>query len=342
MIKSNTCGTVLKLIPICALALSILSCNESSTDTTSEYMDGVMVMDLPSYIIAGETLTMSVSGITSPTSGISYTWVTPNFGADSVFGQTTQIVAPVTVGDYTVQVIARSDGYYSSTQSKTTTVLNYNEGGSFEGLTKGTNSFTDARDSKIYYYNKIGNLDWFTQNLNWAGVGHPYLDANAISFAYGRLYTWAEATGGVTAFGLGNGTRGICPQGWAVPTNEDWQDLAKTLNGGVAISFDSYWAGLGSKVTVKATMNELSMWKYSPENLQNNMYNWNALPGGNAQSEYSRYRYMREYGFWWSSTDKDSENAYFRYIYFDNGDFPYSYTNKNNFAASVRCVRLSQ
>ncbi len=342
MIKNISFGNLLKLIPVFALALTIMSCHKSSSDSTSEYMTGVMVMDLPSYIIAGQTLTMSVSGITNPTEGISYTWVTPKFSADSVFGQTTQIVAPATIGDYTIQVIARCAGYYYSSQSKLTTVLNYEEGGSFEGVTKGAYSITDPRDSKVYYYSKIGNLDWFTQNLNWAGKGHPYLNADAISYAYGRLYTWNEATGGATASGLGQGVTGICPAGWSVPTNEDWEDLAKNLNGGVSVPFDSYWTGLGGKVTLTSYMNSVSMWKYSPDNLHLNMYNWTALPGGNAQSNFSRYRYMREYGFWWSGTQADADNAFYRYIYFDNADFPYNYTNKDTFGASVRCVRLSR
>lgn len=340
MIKSNTRGNVLKLIPVLTLSLLLISCHKS-TEETYNYMTGTLSMNLPSYIIAGETITLSVTGITAPTEGITYKWTTPGFSADSVFGQTAQITAPVTIGTYTVQVLARHADYTSSTQSRSTTVLNYNDGGSFEGLTKGANFITDSRDSKKYYYSKIGNLDWFTQNLNWAGVGHPYLDADAISYAYGRLYTWNEATGGVNRSGLGNGVKGICPQGWSVPTNEDWQDLAKNLNGGSSLPFDSNWTGLGSNVTLSAYMNSVSMWKYSPENLQKNMYNWTALPGGNAQSEYTRYRYLREYGFWWSGTQKDADNAFFRYIYFDNGDFPYSYTSKNDFAASVRCVRLS-
>lgn len=342
MIKNKTGKYILMSAALSAVAFFSISCNKDKTEET--YMTGILSTDIPSYILAGQTYTFTAQGITDPTDGITYKWTTANWEQDSVIGKTITVNAPTTIGDYTVQVTARREGYVSSTISKLTTVLNYEEGGSFEGITKGDFSMTDPRDGKQYNYSTIGQLDWFTQNLNWAaaGKGHLYLEADAISLAFGRLYTWEDATGGISASGVGGGVQGVCPPGWKIPTNEDWEDLAKSLNNGVAVPFDNYWTGLGSKVTPHAFMNSLSIWKYSPNHEQLNAFKWCALPGGNAQKDFSRYRYLREYGFWWSSTQADASNAYYRYIYFDNADFPYNYTSKDGFGASVRCVRLSQ
>jgi uncharacterized protein (TIGR02145 family) len=340
--KIKTDKILFYAISMAALTFFVMSCKKSD-DSDSVYMEGSLSIDLPAYILAGETYTLSVTGITTPTEGVTYKWTTTGWPLDSVIGQVVTVQAPLTIGDYTVQVIARHTDYVSSAMSKATTVLNYAEGGSFSGLTKGDLSFTDSRDGQTYYYNKIGNLYWFTHNLNWAanGKGHPYMDADAISYAYGRLYTWADATGGVSASGLGQGPQGVCPSGWRVPTNEDWEDLAKNLNGGVAVPFDNFWSGLGGKVTIQAYMNSVTMWKYSPDNQQSNMFKWSALPAGNAQKDFSRYRYLREYGFWWTATEKDANFANYRYIYFDNADFPYNYTAKDDFGASVRCVKIA-
>ena len=54
---------------------------------------------------------------------------------------------------------------------------------------------------------------------------------------FGRLYTWNDATGGESASGLGNGVQGVCPEGWSIPTAEDWVDLAMAVNGGENVEF---------------------------------------------------------------------------------------------------------
>ncbi len=341
MNRQKTGNLLFSAITVFLIGLSLVSCKKSETE--SQYMEGSLVIDLPAYILANDSITLSVTGLTNPTENVTYKWTTSGFPKDSVFGQSVKVATPATIGTYTIQVVARHSDYVSSASSKSTVVLNYAEGGSFSGITKGDQSFIDPRDNQTYYYTHIGKLDWFTQNLNYkaSGKGHPYLDAEAISFAFGRLYTWADATGGVSTSGIGGGPQGLCPPGWRLPTNEDWEDLAKNLNGGTYLPFDNYWSGIGEKVTPTAYMNSASIWKYSPDHNHLNMYNWNALPAGQAQKGFERYNYLREYGFWWSATQKDASNAYYRYIYFDRSDFPYNYTNKDMFGASVRCIRYT-
>ncbi len=327
------------------IILSILvgtSCKKSETDTTVVYMTGTLTFSLPDFIIASSVIELNATGITEPTTGIAYKWTIPGFSVDSVKTQVASVNAPSVVGNYTVTITASHPDYSTKTVSRSTIVINPSSSESFSGVVNGPNFITDSRDGKKYYYNTVGGLDWFTSNLNWAGAGRVYRETDALSYIYGRLYSWTEATGGVSANTLGGGPKGVCPTGWSVPTEKDWESLAKALNSNADISFDSTWPNLGGKVTVNAKLNSGNIWKYSPNNLQNNMFFWNALPAGNASENFTRYSNINLYGFWWSSTEKDAANGLYRYIYFDSPDFPYNFANKSYFGASVRCVRKVQ
>jgi len=251
------------------------------------------------------------------------------------------VTTPAETGNYTVSVTASMSGYYSKTSTKEVTVMDPNSESSLKGIKKSGKFITDPRDGKNYYYSTIGNLDWFNSNLNYAGAGKAYENEEVLAIFMGRLYTWTEATGSVSGSGLGSGPQGVCPPGWSVPTAQDWEDLAKVLNNSVAVPFNSKWNGLGEKLTVQAKINDVNIWRYSPNNLQKNLYTWNALPSGSMMSNLTRFENMFSYGFWWSSTEKDSNSGEYRYIYFDSPDFPYNYVAKEYFGASVRCVRKS-
>src|SRR5689334_20484492 len=59
---------------------------------------------------------------------------------------------------------------------------------------------------------------WTTDNLNVdAGGSRCYGDAEANCRRYGRLYTWDAAQQGCHSLG----------DGWRLPTDDDWRQLAK-------------------------------------------------------------------------------------------------------------------
>jgi len=327
-------------IPIIIVTILVgTSCKKNTVTPTTVYMTGNLTFVLPEYIIASSELQLSVSGITDPTTGITYRWTTTGFSVDSVKVQNAVINAPAVCGNYIITVTASHADYPTETLTMGTIVIDPSSESSFSGVVNGTKSIVDLRDGKKYYYNTIGALDWFTSNLNWAGAGKPYKNIYALSLIFGRLYSWTEATGGVSSNTPGGGPQGACPAGWSVPTKKDWESFAKNLNGNTDILFDSSWPNLGGKVTVNAKLNSGNIWKYSPNNNKDNLFSWNALPGGSISDNLSRYSNLNGSGFWWSSTERDATNGEYRYIYFDSGDFPYNFANKNYFGASVRCVR---
>jgi len=301
-------------------------------------MTGALNFNLPRYLIVSQEVELDADGITEPQTGITYTWYTKGFNLDSISGKSVKIIAPATPGDYTVSITAQHNDFKSKTIIKSVTILDPSNEENFSGIIKGTDFIIDSRDEKIYYYRKIGQLYWFTTNLRWTGTGKQYDSIRALNEVFGTLYSWDQATGKMATSGLANGPQGVCPQGWSIPTREDWEDLGAAL-AGYPLNFDGKWEGIGEKAAANAYLNKNSIWKYSPNNLKTNTMGWNALPGGNSSNYFKSFANINLFGFWWSASERDSNNGEYRFIHFDSANFPYNYAGKSFFTASVRCVK---
>ena len=141
---------------------------------------------------------------------------------------------------------------------------------------KGT--LTDSRDGQTYKTVTVGKQTWMAENLNYAYTGVPYnyysgstsdstswcySNAAANCTKYGRLYTWAAAMDSVGTWstnskGCGYGTacsptypvRGICPEGWHLPTNAEFETLFTAVGGqstaGKMLKSTSGWNSSGN------------------------------------------------------------------------------------------------
>ena len=195
-----------------------------------------------------------------------------------------------------------------------------------------TGTMTDSRDGQTYKTVTIGTQTWMAENLNYAYTDVPYKrgdytsdstsycykdDANNCS-KYGRLYTWAAAMDSVGTWstngkGCGYGTtcsstypvRGICPKGWHLPTEAEFETLFTAVGGQSTFVGES----IAGKV-LKSTTG----WPYRDITNEEafafeDAFAFSALPAG--------YRDLNEnfrsegYGaYFWSSTEGNSGNAY--------------------------------
>lgn len=197
----------------------------------------------------------------------------------------------------------------------------------------GDYSFTDTRDGETYCTVKIGSQCWMGTNLRyfrseWAVNSDYNYPNNSVTnkAAFGVLYSWSK-----TMTDYGNGTD-ICPQGWHVPSDTEWQTLEATIasNLGISINTNSTgWRGdgLGTAMKVAETVNGYTFCSGSSCNSSG----FNVRAAGHGGSGFGVYTYF------WSSPASGS-SAWRRYLSYSNTTVRRNTTSKSH-RFSVRCLR---
>ena len=158
---------------------------------------------------------------------------------------------------------------------------------------------------KIMPDNKI----WMTANLNIHIPGsYGYESAAQKSDQYGRLYTWTSAQDGCKLLG----------PGWRVPSNAEWQQMARSYGGVRDDSQD------GGKAAYQALIDGGSA-------------AFNAVYGGGRDAA-GNYARVGAHGFYWTATESDTANAWL-YNFGINGKILNRHPDSEKSSAfSVRCI----
>ena len=203
-------------------------------------------------------------------------------------------------------------------------------------------------NGNVYNTSVIGDQVWMVENLRtvsfrdgslmltqlyddfeWASAGaactiYPHseidgLDSEAeVSAAYGRLYNWIAV----------NDSRGLCPVGWRVPTEEDWDELIEYLGGEDV-------AG-GKLKNTRTSPTDHPRWD-SPNTGATDEKHFSALPAG-YRTSLGQFDFLGSYGEWWSSTEYNTDLAITRYISNYETGMYHSYGRKRA-GYSVRCIK---
>ena len=194
------------------------------------------------------------------------------------------------------------------------------EGNTYKTVYIGTQQWM-AENLKVSKYNDGTTIPNITDNTQWynltTGAWAYYNNDAANNAKYGKLYNW-YAVSPTT-----NGNKNICPTGWHVPTDAEWTVLTDYL-GGQTIS--------GGKLKEVGTTN----WN-SPNTGATNMSLFTGLPGGDRASN-GFYYSIGSLGYWWSSIESITSNAWTRNLSLNYGDAYRSSSFKKN-GLSVRCLR---
>jgi uncharacterized protein (TIGR02145 family) len=232
----------------------------------------------------------------------------------------------------------------------------------------GDNGGGDSVDyeGQTYKTVKIGTQTWMAENLNYAVAGSKcygeggevvvdWDEENRIPIAtktlspaevqancvtYGRLYDWSTAMNLPSSCNSNSCSnqiqsphRGICPSGWHIPSNDDWDKLYRHADGtsGTESPYDSLTAGKHLKAQ--------SGWNpYSGiENLDT--YGFLALPGGYYDYLNGDFNGAGRLGNWWSASEYENYGcASFQYMYYSIDNAYWSFNDKS-YLFSVRCLQ---
>jgi len=182
----------------------------------------------------------------------------------------------------------------------------------------------------------IGVQTWLNRNLNYAapgskcGNGTYLIDANTTTCdTYGRLYNWATAMGlpdscnsSFCASQIGTKHRGICPDGWHIPTYQEWETLRNFA---------------GSSISAKQ-LKAKSGWDNNGNG--SDAYGFSALPGGS----YSRgsFSNVGKYGTWWTAREVMGAQANAVGMSYEREEVDLGSSGQGSFKSdfySVRCVK---
>jgi uncharacterized protein (TIGR02145 family) len=172
---------------------------------------------------------------------------------------------------------------------------------------------------------KVGSRIDGPQNQTDNGIieKYCYSDTDPNCNIYGGLYQWNELMQYVST----EGTRGICPVGWHLPTDGEWTILADFL-GGLNVA--------GGKLKETGTLEAGTGLWWSPNTGAVNSSGFTALPGG-----YRNYAgvFLNLYGLgsFWSSSLASSSSIWARDLNRNNGIVT-RYYNVSSDGFSARCI----
>lgn len=223
-----------------------------------------------------------------------------------------------------------------------------NESKLFYVITASRGSIVTDFDGNQYHTIIIGDQEWMMENLKvthyrngdpiphitdsngWVGTSNGaycvYGNQPYHADTYGHLYNWFAV----------NDSRGLAPEGWHVPTDDDIKELEIYLGMSQNQTNSTGWRGSneGSKLAGSADLWINGLLENDPEF---NISGFRLRPGG-CRNDNGDFYCLTANGFFWSSSESSS-SAWSRYLY-----YPYTTVNRStmnkHYGFSVRCVRL--
>ena len=212
-----------------------------------------------------------------------------------------------------------------------------------------TSVITDM-DGNVYTTIKIGDQTWLRENLKttkyndgtpipnvtnndiWTNLSTPaycWYDNDSVTSkeTYGALYNWYVTDS------TANGGKNVCPQGFHVPTDEEWFILENYVDQTIENPEDVLWRGTDAGTKLK------SVTGWATGNNATDEFDFTALPAGHRDGTTDgAFREMVSYGYWWARTENNGTTAWYRSLRYDYAKANRYYINKK-YGYSIRCIK---
>lgn len=211
-----------------------------------------------------------------------------------------------------------------------------------EELTYG--SLTDQQGNN-YRTIVIGTQEWMSENLNtglyrngepvnnitgtsqWqnttTGAWCYYNNDIQLECPYGKLYNWYAVTD----------SRNLCPTGWHIPTDTDWNILIQYLD---SLYLSAANGSQSDSAGGKIKNSGITYW--SSTNVgDSNSSGFSGLPAGNRSSTGS-FSNLYNYTNWWTASQNTSSTSWSRSLRYFNSDV-YRLSSNKTTGFSVRCLK---
>ncbi len=315
--------------------------NSSGAGIQSSYVSATTLPDAPAGVFAmasGTSITVDWESVTGATGYYIYSSTTAGgiysqIGISTTTSYTNTSLSPSTIYYYKVAAYNNGGaGTQSSYVSATTLVASCPN-------PVISNGFVTC-DGQTYRTVNINGQVWFAENLNYEVSGSKcYNNNSANCVAYGRLYNWSMAMNFPSSCDSINCSnlikpkhRGICPEGWHIPSEVEWNALSSYVqsNSGCSncdaakLKATSGWSSCGPSGSGSSYLCE-------------DAYGFSALPGGTGLSGGS-FNGVGTYSIWWSASEYGSNYVYYRIMSYNYESTDWNSNVKDGFF-SVRCLQ---
>ncbi len=208
------------------------------------------------------------------------------------------------------------------------------------------NSSIKDIDNNVYNTIVIGKQEWMAENLkvkhyrngdpipnvtsdkDWkkikSGAYCTYENHPKIELSFGLLYNWYAI----------KDNRNIAPEGWHIPSDEEWQELLDHLGGNEVA---------GGPLKSTGNKKENNGWWLEPNTGATNGSGFNAFPGGRRRPNYIPLQIYFENGgshaYFWSSDHKHKRSLFVIGLNNVNTEVHIDSYGYKQYGLSVRCIR---
>ena len=196
---------------------------------------------------------------------------------------------------------------------------------------------------------QIGEQCWFAENCRYLPAVVPSsVSSNILPFSYvygyeGYAVAAAKATANYETYGVLYNrpavmVEGICPSGWHIPSDGEWQTMVISLGMSEVDAASEGWRGSPVGDYMKSTSGwGWSDWSGSSGNGSNSS-GFTGLPGGLIDPLDGFFFWVEELGYWWTASGSDT-SAWVWGMWDGWDDVSRNVSTSLSAGYSARCVR---